>query len=389
MATFLMNESIKPIRIISEQRLKIMGPRFIGKYSFDLCNIPETIDLNFPAIEINRLRNIIAIGGTNLLLSNDNAVHPDLLEPARDIIPAENFYMARVTLNFKYLDFRLLRKRLMVERAISLLGQCTGNYAHFLTETLPRLILIDSYIEFKDWPLLVDNWIHPNIKASIETFSKYNRDILFINRWTGVNLHEIIDITPTAYITPEYRNFIKTKKLPKLAPEDFPFCKKAIEKLRERSMTINLDMDKITSNKLYKKLYLRRNLETCGNLRTIVNIADVEAIIDRYGFFIIDPGLLTIKEQVGIFREAEIVISPVGASLANTIFSKPGCKIIGLAPYYKNANYYFFSNFMAILGHDLYYVLGEQDKNDHNHLMHRKYFIDIDALEKAIKLFCI
>ena len=50
--------------------------------------------------------------------------------------------------------------------------------------------------------------------------------------------------------------------------------------------------------------------------------------------------------------------------MTNLIYAVPGFQIIALAPYYGNAGFYYFSNFMGLLDHDLYYVLGEQLNQD-------------------------
>jgi capsular polysaccharide biosynthesis protein len=90
-------------------------------------------------------------------------------------------------------------------------------------------------------------------------------------------------------------------------------------------------------------------------------------------------------DQVAAFASASKVVSPLGAALSNMIFAPKGCKVLGLSPYYKNASYYYFSNFMGVLGHDLHYVLGKQI-NDNGHPFHRDYEIDLDALKLALDL---
>ena len=98
----------------------------------------------------------------------------------------------------------------------------------------------------------------------------------------------------------------------------------------------------------------------------------------------LDPAKLSFQDQILAFRGVEKIISPLGAALANAIFTKPGCKIIGLSPYYHNANYYYFSNFMATLGHEMYYVLGPQNDTG-GHPLHKDYGIDIKAFSEAIE----
>jgi capsular polysaccharide biosynthesis protein len=116
----------------------------------------------------------------------------------------------------------------------------------------------------------------------------------------------------------------------------------------------------------------------------IINMAEVESLILSYGFEALDPAELSVVDQMAVFQDAEYIISPVGAALANAIFTPAGCKVIALAPYYENANYYYYSNLMGVLGHDLHYVLGTQVEMD-GHVLHRNYSIDLDALKEALE----
>lgn len=65
----------------------------------------------------------------------------------------------------------------------------------------------------------------------------------------------------------------------------------------------------------------------------------------------------------------------------------PRWKIITLATFYERTDYYFFSNLMETLGHDLRYVLGPQVETTDGHISNRNYFIDIDVLREALESF--
>ena len=93
----------------------------------------------------------------------------------------------------------------------------------------------------------------------------------------------------------------------------------------------------------------------------------------------ITPESMGFTEQVVACVDAEIIIAPIGASLANMIFARSGCKIIVLSPYYDEASYYYYSNLAGVLGHELHYVLGYQI-NENRHPIHRDYRIKVDDL---------
>lgn len=69
---------------------------------------------------------------------------------------------------------------------------------------------------------------------------------------------------------------------------------------------------------------------------------------------------MSCQEQAVICLDAELIIAPIGATLANMIFAPKGRKVIILAPHYAGANYFYYTHLAAVLGHELTYVLGPQ-----------------------------
>ncbi|SEK35863.1 glycosyltransferase family 61 protein [Nitrosovibrio tenuis] len=357
--------------------VQILGPRFIG---YCPANNMEVVSLEMPKIEVVAIAKATVVGGTNFILSQKIAIYPDLFVPSRDASPAELYGSASIDPDICQVKFYISRKSKKVDRAISLLGQCTGNYAHWLTETLPKLVIVDACPEYDDLPLLVDEWIHPNFYNSIKLLGKHPRQIIAIGRFQPCELSCVIDVSPPAYIPAEYRAYLATKEVVKISHDVFPFSRRALDMLRDaawKAVSLN------AKPSVKRRLYLRRAPESCGNPRMIANIDEVEGLIMKSGFEVIDPGKMSFSEQISVFMNAEIVISAVGAALANMIFMPPGSRIIAMAPYYKNANYYYFSNMAGVLDHELLYVLGPQ-KDMGDHPLHRDYYVDTDALFDAL-----
>lgn len=78
-----------------------------------------------------------------------------------------------------------------------------------------------------------------------------------------------------------------------------------------------------------KRIYVSR----LGSLkRVLVNEAELEAALEARGFTVIRPEALPVREQIALFHQAEVVVAPAGAALANVLFCKPGAKIIEIQP---------------------------------------------------------
>lgn len=94
-----------------------------------------------------------------------------------------------------------------------------------------------------------------------------------------------------------------------------------------------------------KKIYVSR----LGSLkRILVNEAELEAALAARGFTIVKPELLSVREQVALFHQADVIVAPAGAALANVLFCRPGAKIIELQP----------SNFIGVWVRNIALLIG-------------------------------
>jgi hypothetical protein len=77
------------------------------------------------------------------------------------------------------------------------------------------------------------------------------------------------------------------------------------------------------------KLYITRE-DT--QHRLIVNNAEVDALIEEYGFVRVTPGLLPFEQQVAIFSRARVIVGTHGAGMTNAIWAAPGAKLLEFMP---------------------------------------------------------
>jgi len=78
-----------------------------------------------------------------------------------------------------------------------------------------------------------------------------------------------------------------------------------------------------------KKIYIRRE---GANYRKILNEADLINLLRKNGFEIINPNHFEILQQMKIFSNAELIISPHGSNLSNIIFCNTNAKIYEIGP---------------------------------------------------------
>jgi hypothetical protein len=75
-----------------------------------------------------------------------------------------------------------------------------------------------------------------------------------------------------------------------------------------------------------KRLYLPRK----SKYRSLLNNSRIGEIASNFGFSIIESNVDFYRQQYFFFNDAEIVLSPGGAVLANTIFMKPGSTVLSI-----------------------------------------------------------
>jgi hypothetical protein len=84
-----------------------------------------------------------------------------------------------------------------------------------------------------------------------------------------------------------------------------------------------------------KKIYVAR---TDASNRRMRNEATIIREVQRRGFEVIAPGSMTVAEQIGLFRTANLVIGSHGAGLTNIVFCDPGTIVYELlSAHYTNA----------------------------------------------------
>ena len=356
------------------QELGVPGPQFVNKGGLNELENIAILEIEMPKLEVVEISEAIAIGKTDFVLSGNTAIFPDAFDSSRDTCPAEVFGVVSIKRDTNLMKLYLTQETNEIDSAATLLGQNSANYAHWLTEILPKLLILDAYPDFGKIPLLLDHGLHPNLLESVRIFNASNREIISIKRWEPVKVKRLLCVSQPAY-EPYIPHGIFHNKSSHVVNA---FSHHALSILRNAAWQL-IGPKTIPET---KKLCIARS-RTSGNVRGITNWHLIESFLQAEGFEVIEPESLTFSDQVIACKQAHIMVAPIGAALANMIFSPPGCKIIVLAPYYEGASYYYYSNLAGILGHELYHVLGQQTTRG-GHPMHRDYCIDLSELEALL-----
>lgn len=361
----------------------------------DLCAI-DGYDGCAPSPDINifEFDKVMVVGRTEFILKDRLALYPGVIDPKADafMMELEN----RGSVDVATGGLRLFPRSAVVRcsRAISLLGQCNGNYAHWVTEVLARFVLIDEMPEFRGVPLLVDHPVHEKLLDALDFLNVSRREIIQILPYQKVQVDHLIYISPPSMTPPETRCFFESGMLAPPRVEQFHFSRFALGRLRDRTVKMAQDCRPSPKGELFwdedpapanRRIFLRRQAWSTGNGRLLRNADVVEQYLEELGFAGHEIADYSFEGQVLTAREAGIIVSPIGAALTNLVFRDPGCIVIILTPHYANATYYYFANLMAALGHQTIFVLGPQTRHGGQNIYNRDFRISMRLLRQAVR----
>ncbi|GAA3828132.1 glycosyltransferase family 61 protein [Nocardioides panacisoli] len=173
-----------------------------------------------------------------------------------------------------------------------------GNYYHFLYDAVARYGIFEDALPGER----VDAIVVPHQ-------SGYQQQIL-----------ELAGI-PGPYLQPRADRTFRADRLlvPSTPNQDLDAPRSATEWLRKR-----LPPSGRTGTP--PRLYLSRGQQPGG--RRYLQEPELWPRLERQGFVMLDPGTLTVQEQIDVFHNAEVIVAPHGAALTNITFSQPGVRVL-------------------------------------------------------------
>lgn len=207
-------------------------------------------------------------------------------------------------------------QKLVLGNVFSLLsgGGAYINYYHWLFNALPRLKIFQLSQHSIDINFyLVPNYFnHQFKKDSLEYF--------------GIKEHQVID----SYTFPNVSTsgYIAATTHPNQSPVQNWVC----EFLRD---TLLPKTNRTYSNNKY--VYISR---AKAQIRRISNELELTRQLEKIDFKTVFLEELSLKEQINLFSEVDIVVSPHGAGLANLVFCKPNTTVIEMFPYNSHSGMY-------------------------------------------------
>lgn len=178
-----------------------------------------------------------------------------------------------------------------------------ANYYHFLHDVLPRVAVLEQAGVERP-----DRWYVPRTTR----FQKELLELWGIAEDQIVNSDEVPHVRAEVLVVPGVASTVERNP---------PWVSQLL-----RKRLVPAGVDRVPG----RYLYLARRAGR--NNRCVLNEAEVLALLEPLGFQVVDPGDLSVKDQIRTFAEADVIVAPHGASLANLPFCSPGAALLELFP---------------------------------------------------------
>lgn len=248
---------------------------------------------------------IVQLGNTNLAILHKNFLINELSFQSNNLV-RKNIQSNKV---FKkgYLSF--FSKKIN-GTSVSLLQDISTkkNYFHFLFDSISRLFWVEKK-KIKFDTLLVPS-LNFNFQKEIVSSLKLKCNVINCEK---------INILDTKKLVVIDHPYWKMNNLWKNDISNIPEW--SVKYLRKKFISLK-------SNKNFKKnFFIDRSFNQSPH-NQIKNIIEVKKLLIKYNFLIINLSKLSFKEQISLFKNAKIIVSPHDAGLANLTFCSPNTKIL-------------------------------------------------------------
>lgn len=345
--------------------IKTNIPRIINNTGIIIPRL-EAIEMNAPPVGVFLLKNAKVVGGSNMVFHKKYMVHHDLFQFETDYT-SEELHRKYTILPERNLAFIHMRKntKYKIQSAATFLDAGSRNYAHWLTEVLPRVLLFIKNKEYESIPLLIDSGLHENIMSSLKCAVDLEKTCYLVDNEVEVLADKLYVTNAASYVPFEPRpDSVK-------CGSHGVFNKHAIDMMRKTFIPA-----KAAKGKKSRRIFIKRG----QNIRAIKNEDKIIGALKTIGFEIIEPEKLSFQDQVKTFSNADVIVGASGAALANLIFSPAEAKNIILAAANPLLKYGYWQNLVQTFGGQISYILGHPESSN----IHSAFTINMQILKKEI-----
>jgi hypothetical protein len=329
---------------------KPSSTRYINPHIYKNSNLDLDFDkfnvkgLNhFESIYLAQIKDVQVLGSTSILFKDKTAISHDLFDWNLDFSSEElhqTFFYSPLSSHIKInIDHY---NKTEFDKAASFINPVAANYAHWITEILPTIAAFCKNPLYKKIPLIINHGLHKNILHSLNLIAG-SREIILLRQNEKIYVKNLYAVSVAGYASFEPRKI------------NIPLSSSGLYHYEALNYVRKILKTKMDSNKKWpKKIYLKRS----SGYRNLVNSKEIEALLKKQGFEVHDFRNLSLKDQIGLFSNADIIMGPSGAHFANIIFCNKKTDVYILISDFKGTIYKYWPNISSLFGIQIKYIIG-------------------------------
>jgi capsular polysaccharide biosynthesis protein len=257
-----------------------------------------------------------------------------------------------------------------VEKAIWMGGGASYNYYHLMYEFAIKFLLLNTINIPENIPVYTDQVCFdiPQFKELLDIMNIKKYPLIAASKDCSYMTKKLYYINCPHIMPPNYidDNDIKF--------EDVQFDISGLKKLREYLLPYS------SKKSFPEKIFISR--KNASGLRKF-NEDEVIELVTKFGFEVVYPEKLSIRDQIALFNQAKYIIGGSGAAFTNILFCNEQCKCIIFTKLTYPVSV--FSTIAHVVGADLRYLTEETTKGKTKiESFHDPFEIDITYLRKQL-----
>jgi capsular polysaccharide biosynthesis protein len=229
-----------------------------------------------------------------------------------------------------------------------------NNYYHWVAESLPRLHLLEGYLEALDGIFVPRGVIY---SQSLAAFG--------IRESQLVPLDTMSHYQPQKLLVPQYCGGLN------IATWVPTYLRQKVLRGKSQLQT--------------KRIFISRR---DAPVRRIVNEFELATVCAEFGIEVVQLSRMDFIDQANLFNSAEFIMAPHGAGLVNVLFCQAGVKVLELMPPNFPPNVYY--SITAVTGGEYYYmygrtVEGRSDIHKTRHDFDVDFHVDAERLKQVLQ----
>lgn len=342
--------------------------------------------LQHPPIYMAEVSDFKVIGNAAFPIVQDKCIQPQNFNPEEWETAEQGLGYCRVLADINLAGYLNLSARTNHDcKVISLIGNGAINYAHWLTEFLPQIVVLkQAGVDISQYRILVNAKSHPSQLESLYLLGVQPAQLIKIEPFSLHHFPRAMWLSPLANVVFQRPNTLDgVGKDISSAPDRAIYHPQALLALR------NVVLDNLSAETRIAqpdKIFVKRKRGNTINARMLVNGDVIETLLAANGFVSVDPSNLHFMEQVTVFSNAKYIVATSDAAILNMLWAPVDSHVLVMMNDTRYANYWYFGNVAASIGQTLTYILGETlDAQLGGDIVHSDFRIDPQAVLDALQ----